>query len=384
MAMAARQTSTMPRIWLVTGDKLGDNAQVEMIANSLGLGYTVKHLSPRQKYILGKPRFKVSLDHLDPDRSDALSPPWPDLVITVGRRHAMAALWIKKQSPKTKIVLLGRPRRWIGNFDLIITLPQYHLPDLPHVMRLSLPLMRTDTEAVSSSAKAWAPRLKLLPRPIIAVLIGSATRPFHFNAEVTNQLLTQCRKLQSRYGGTLYFSTSRRTSADIVSTLRAQLPDGAQIYEWQQGSTDNPYLALLEHADYFVVTGDSVSMMIEVADRGKSLAIFPLPGSWQGLIWQSFTRRLHAQPDNSTCNRLFRWMGRLLYQSGLVGFTRDLTQIHKTLIDGGFAVYLGDAFNKPSRALPDELGRIRERILALLANSRSLPENSDRSEGKPG
>ena len=170
MAMAARQTSTMPRIWLVTGDKLGDNAQVEMIANSLGLGYTVKHLSPRQKYILGKPRFKVSLDHLDPDRSDALSPPWPDLVITVGRRHSMAALWIKKQSPKTKIVLLGRPRRWIGNFDLIITLPQYRLPDLPHVMRLSLPLMRTDTEAVSSSAKAWAPRLKLLPRPIIAVL----------------------------------------------------------------------------------------------------------------------------------------------------------------------------------------------------------------------
>jgi mitochondrial fission protein ELM1 len=59
----------MPRIWLVTGDKLGDNAQVEMIANSLGLAYTVKHLSPRQKYILGKPRFKVSLDHLDPDRT---------------------------------------------------------------------------------------------------------------------------------------------------------------------------------------------------------------------------------------------------------------------------------------------------------------------------
>jgi len=58
-----------------------------------------------------------------------------------------------------------------------------------------------------------------------------------------------------------------------------------------------------------------------------------------------------------------------LYQSGLVGFARDLTQIHNTLIDGGFAVYLGDAFNKPSRALPDELGRIRERILALLANT---------------
>ncbi len=369
MVMAARQTSTMPRIWLVIGDKLGDNAQVEMIANSLGLAYTVKHLSPRPEYVLGKPRFKVSLDHLDPDNSDVLSPPWPDLVITVGRRHAMAALWIKRHCPKTKVVLLGRPRRWIDSFDLIITLPQYRLPDLPHVMRLSLPLMRTDTEAVSSSAKAWAQRLELLPRPIIAVLIGSATRPFHFNTGVTNELLTQCRKLQTRYGGSLYFSTSRRTSTDIVNALKAQLPEGAQIFEWQQGCTDNPYLALLEHADYFVVTGDSVSMMIEVADRGKPLAIFQLPASRQGLIWQSFTHRLHAQPDHSICSRLLRWIGRLLYQSGLVGFTRDLTQIHKTLIDGGFAVHLGDAFNKPSRALPDELGRIRERILALIANT---------------
>jgi mitochondrial fission protein ELM1 len=365
----SRQTSTPPRIWLVIGDKLGDNAQVTMIANSLGLAYTVKHLSPRQKYILGKPRFKVSLEHLDADNSDALSPPWPDLVITAGRRHAMAALWIKQQSPKTKIILLGRPRRWIDSFDLVITLPQYHLPDLPQVMRLSLPLMRTDSEAVSRSAKAWAPRLESLPRPIIAVLIGSATRPFRFGAKITHELLTQCSKLQSRYGGSLYFSTSRRTTADIVDTLRAQLPGTAQMFEWRQGCTDNPYLALLEHADYFVVTGDSVSMMIEVADRGKPMAIFQLPASRLGSIWLSFTRRVHARPDNTTCNRLFRWMGQLLYQSGVVGFSRDLTQIHKTLIGGGFAVRLGETFNTPSRALPNELDRIRQRILELLAGT---------------
>ena len=354
---------------MVIGDKLGDNAQVAMVANSLGLAYTTKHLSPRQKYVLGKPRFKASLDHLDPDRSDTLSPPWPDLIITAGRRHAMAALWIKQQSAKTRIVLLGRPRRWIKRFDLIITLPQYRLPDLPNVMRLSLPLMRTDTESISSSAKAWAPRLDSLPRPIIAVLIGGATRPYRFDAEVTHELIMRCKQLQSRHGGSLYFSTSRRTSADIINTLKAQLPQGAQFYEWQTGCADNPYLALLEHADFFVVSGDSVSMMIEVADRGKPLAILQLPGDVRGLIWQSFTRRLHTQPDNSIYSRLFTGLGRLLYQAGLVGFSRDLPRIHEALISGGFAVRLGETFNEPCRPLPDELGRIRERILALLANS---------------
>jgi mitochondrial fission protein ELM1 len=356
-----------PRIWLVIGDKLGDNAQVETIADSLDLPCEIKRLYPKEKYVLAKPRFKVSLEHLDLNRSDTLSAPWPDLVITVGRRHAMAALWIKKQSPKTKIVLLGRPRRWIDSFDLIITPPQYRLPHLPQVMHLSLPLMRTDTVSISSSAKAWASRLEALPKPLIAVLVGSATRPFRFDAGVTKELLRQCEALQSGFGGSLYFSTSRRTSAEIAHTLRMQLPESAQLYEWQQDSAENPYLALLEHADYFVVTGDSVSMMIEVADRGKPLAIFRLPVFCQGRIWQSFSQRLHNEPRSSITNRFFRRIGNLLYRTGLVGFNRDLAQIHRTLIAGGFAVYLGEAFNKPCQALPNELGWIRERILALLS-----------------
>ena len=72
-----------PRIWLVTGDKLGDNAQVKQIADNLGLPYETKHLLPKQEFILGKPRFQASLAHLDLNDSDPLTQPWPDLVITV-------------------------------------------------------------------------------------------------------------------------------------------------------------------------------------------------------------------------------------------------------------------------------------------------------------
>ncbi len=93
-----------PCIWLVLGDKLGDNAQIKMIADSLGLPYKIKHLVPKEKYRLGKPHFKASLDHLDLGSSDPLAAPWPDLVITAGRRHSMAALWIKDQSPATRLM----------------------------------------------------------------------------------------------------------------------------------------------------------------------------------------------------------------------------------------------------------------------------------------
>jgi mitochondrial fission protein ELM1 len=348
------------------GDKLGDNAQLKLVAASLGLPYEIKRLYPREKYRLGKPRFRASLDHLDPDRSDRLEAPWPDLVITIGRRHAMASLWIKEQSPSTKIVLLGRPRRWIEKFDLVIVPPQYSVPAMPNVLHLSLPLVRSDADAVAKATPAWRARLNSLQKPLIAVFVGGATKPFRFDAAAARELLERCERLRTDYAGTLYFSTSRRTSPDIIRVLREQLPAGAQLYEWRQNGSQNPYLALLEFADYCVVTGDSVSMMLEVADRHKPLAIFELPSVWGGRIWQSLTHRLHAPAGSDSTNRLWRWAGRRLYRAGIVGFARDLTRIHQALFADGLAVRLGAAFRQPSTALADELTPIRERILSML------------------
>ena len=106
-----------PLIWLVIGDKPGDNAQIEIIAEALGLPFAIKRVLPKDAYILGKPRFTPSLYHLDLERSDRLEPPWPELILTIGRRPAMAALWIQEQSGgRSKIVLLGRPKRWLERF----------------------------------------------------------------------------------------------------------------------------------------------------------------------------------------------------------------------------------------------------------------------------
>jgi hypothetical protein len=228
--------------------------------------------------------------------------------------------------------------------------------------------MRTCKLAVATAAENWKSRLDALPKPVIAVLVGSATRPFRFDATVTDDLVTQCNKLRDRYGGSLYFSTSRRTSPQIIAALKARLPEGARLYQWHQNSTDNPYLALLELADYFVITGDSISMMIEVADRKKPLAIFQLPVFWRGRIWQSFTQRCYAEPATGLTSGLFRLLGKLLYKTGIAGFSRDLTQIHSMLVNGGFAVFTGEPFGKPTSKLPDELNHIRARILTLLSN----------------
>ena len=250
-----------PTIWLLIGDKLGDNAQALALADALGWPYEVRQVFPRPEWILGKPNFLPGLHHLDAERSAKLGPPWPDILITIGRRPAMAALWVRERSGgRTRVVLIGRPKRWIERFALVVVPGQFQVPSRGNVVHLALPLMRAEAEAVRRAAAAWGPRLASLPRPLTAVFVGGETKPFRFDAAVATDLLGRLRAIRERDGGTLYVTTSRRTRPEVVDALAAGLPDGAVLYRWAPDAADNPYQGLLGLADRFVVTGDSVAL----------------------------------------------------------------------------------------------------------------------------
>ncbi len=364
----ASSAASSPRIWLLVGDKLGDNAQLEVIADALGLPVERKELRFREPYQLGKPRFEASLHHLDPARSATLAPPWPDLVLTVGRRPAMAALWVRKQSGgRSKIVLVGRPRRRLENFDLVIAPPQYRLPAQPNILPIGLPLMRSDEAAVAAAAAAWQPRLEALTRPLTAVLVGGPTQPFRFDAEVARRLLATARRVTEADGGTLFLTTSRRTPAEVADALEAALPEGARFYRWVAEADANPYRALLGLADRFVVTGDSISMLTEVARRGRPLAVFELPqrlGAFVSLR-RGLVRLLLGDAD-AAAPPAIRPLGRMLFGLGLIGHARDLTALHRALYARGLAVPLGTPFRPAAPAAEDDLPRVVARVRDLI------------------
>lgn len=367
-AAAGEPAPDAPRIWLVVGDKPGDNAQVEIIAEALGLPYETKRLLPKPEWVLGKPRFKASLYHLDLERSDKLEPPWPDLILTVGRRPSMAALWIQAQSGgHSRIVLLGRPKRWMERFSLVIVPAQYRMPDDPKVLKLDLPLMRSNEAAIAEAAEAWRERLADLPRPLTALLIGGPTKPFRFDADAARELLARARAAAGE--GFLYISTSRRTPPEVIEALEKNLPPNARLYRWSPDSSDNPYLALLGLADRFIVTGDSISMMVEVARMGKPLAIYALPyrKGPAGRLQQVLGGWLHGGTPERGADRLLLGLGKALYRLGLIRYSRDLTAIHQLLYDKGLAVPLGAPFAQPRQRPADELQGVSERIRALLA-----------------
>ena len=366
---AQRSGENPPRTWLLLGDKRGDNGQVEAIAQALGWPCEVRRLQMRAPYVTGKPWVRASLHHIDQARSDPLAPPWPDLVITIGRRPSMVALWIARQSGgRTRLVLVGKPSGKMARFDLVITSAETPMPPVANLLPIPLPLMRADEAAVATAAEAWRERLAALPRPLVAFLIGGPTGPFVYDESVVRRLLALAAGVVAA-GGTAYLTTSRRTPPRVVAALAAGLPAGARLFSWQEGAADNPYLGLLGHADGFVVTGDSLSMQIEVIRRRRPLAILDLPTGRIGAIDQlrrTLARLVFEPAAKAPAGDWRRRLALGLYHLGVVGYARDFQAFHGMLFERGLAVPAGQALAPPSGEVPDDLTRVVARIRALM------------------
>jgi len=339
-------------LWLVTGDKPGDNAQLLTIAEALGWPYEVRQVIPLKQYVFGKPIFKPSLYHLDMEKSDPLVPPWPDLVLTVGRRPAMAAQWIRKQSGgKTKVVLLGRPRKMASAFALVIITGQFLMPKRNNVLSLDLPLMRVAPARIEKAVEIWQPSFQAMKQPVTALLIGGPTKPFRLDEAAIDTLLHEVGKQLA--GGSLFISTSRRTPEAVVEYLRQHKPPGSTLYCWQPNDSNNPYMGMLGLADYFVVTGDSLSMMVEIARLGKPLAIYPLPE--QGGAFAHALRQVIM-----AVRRSMRYL-----PGGYFGYIRDLGLAHQYLLDNRLASIVGQPFVSPAGEMEDQLAQVVARIKQL-------------------
>ena len=345
-----------PYTWVILSDKGGDNSQVQTIVDALGWPVQYKHLCMQPKWVLGKPRYRPSLAHLDLEKSDALQAPWPDLIITAGRRPSMAALWVRKQSGgHSKIVLVGKPSGYMREFSLMVASAENQMPPLPNFHPTRLPLMRVDAAEAEGAAQHWRERFAALPKPLIAILVGGKTNPFLMNRKVARQLLAEARRIIEEQGGTPYITTSRRTGPEVVQVLREELPPGAQLFEWSAGAEDNPYRAL----------------MVEVIYLHKPLAIFPLPCGWWGSLDQgrrALAHRLFKPRRKNRWDELRHLIARGVYYIDyfkLLCATRDFRAFHRMLVQSKLAVWARGDFQREKVPLPDDVGAVVRRIKKL-------------------
>jgi mitochondrial fission protein ELM1 len=273
------------KVWTLLGRKAGDNTQVETLAAMLGWPVEARRICARGWELLPHLVLGETLLGIDRVASSPLVPPWPDLVISAGRRNEPVARWIRRQAGgRVKLVHVGRPWARPDTYDLIVTTPQYFLAQGGNVLVNPLPLHHLSRDSVAGDAARLAPRLAHLPRPWTTVLIGGDSGAFVFTPETGRRLAEGVNRLVAATGGAVLVSDSPRTPAPARAAFRAALDAPSACY-WFDAKTDwpeNPYRGFLGLADRFVVTGESMSMLAEAAAMGRPLYVFDPaePGPW--------------------------------------------------------------------------------------------------------
>jgi mitochondrial fission protein ELM1 len=276
-------TSASPRVWALIGQRTGDNNQVLALAEEIGLPFQTVALSYGRiaGYDLGRIRpehLGATLLSLDRIARAQIKPPWPDLVIGVGRRSVPAARYIRKMSSgRTKLVRIGNPRVDPHLFDLVITTRQYEVPPSNNVLTLPVAMSRfRGPSNIGPSERSW---LDSQPRPHLLLALGGNTKDVELPENEVVEAVTRLVSRAAGTQGTLLLASSPRTDPSLLRAIAPVLG--------QQGvmvPKDGPtFAALLGDADEIFVTADSVSMLSEAIVTGKPVGMIPVKLTEAGL-----------------------------------------------------------------------------------------------------
>lgn len=359
-----------PVVWLLMSYRAGDNAQVLGLAEALGWRFEVKQLKFRKTEFITNRLLGCTLAGIIPDDSSALAPPWPDLVISAGRRNEPVARWIREQARKSpgsrrpRLVHLGRPWADPRHFDLIITTPQYRVPEGANVLTIGAPLHRVTPQRLAEAATKWAPKLASQPRPWIAILVGGNSPPYVFDAAMARDLAQQANRLAQKSGASLLVTTSPRTSPDAAAALRRAIERPSYFHEWTPDSEANPFLGLLALADALIVTGESMSMAAEACSTGKPVHLFDMGWGWSAMrpVGHPGIAGSRRIGERLAPQRLKHWaLAHLLPER----VRRDVRVILRRLVEEGHATWLGDPAPASRNPAPNDMAAAMAQVRAL-------------------
>ncbi len=367
---------TPPRVWVLRDDRPGNATQALGLAEALAWPYEVKHLRCRIASGLHNRWLGASVLGIDRDASSPLEPPWPDLVIAAGRRTAPVAQWIRAQSQgRARIVALGRKAGDDADlFDRVVTPDYARLFPHPHRIETAGPLHRVTRDALAKAAEEWADRLADAPTPRIAVLVGGTSGQYRLGPAEAARLGAACADLARTCGGSLFATTSRRLGSAATDAFCAAIGEIHFLHRYTPDDPSNPYLGLLAHADAFVITGDSESMLAEATSLGRPVAIYPLPvrasfrtlSAFREWAWRRATAKPLGPRGTPRPQRgLERWCGKAI-ERGYVRPPRDLDRLHAALIERGAAQPFSGSLPLVRGAACDDRATVADAVRAMM------------------
>lgn len=348
----------MPVIWLIDAYRAGERGQVRALVDALTQApdwRSETRVLEYRKAVFWPHLFGWdSLAGITRASAQQLAPPWPDLVISCGVRNEPVCRWIRQQSGgRTRYVHIGRPWAALETFDLVITTPQYRVPEAPNVLQNLFTLHSVTPERLAVAREEWADAFADLPRPHFAVITGGDSGPFTFGPKAASRLGKEASQMARARGGSLLVSTSSRTRPEAARALSEAIDVPHYFYPWQADATRNPYLGILAWADRLIVTGDSIAMLSEACATGKPVQMFDLGGMRANYM--------DAPRDFRVGGSLYAFMLRWLWQP----LSRDITRVHEQLRESGSAVWLDEVLVTARISRETDLQRAVAAVKAL-------------------
>jgi uncharacterized protein len=211
-------------------------------------------------------------------------PPWPDLVISCGRKGALAAMgmrYLAQQVPgiKTRFIHIQDPQVTSDHYDMVIAMAHDKITGA-NVIKTRFALHAVTPQGLEAACAQFAPQFAPYAKPYIAVLLGGSTNKYTLKRRYMHKMIEELKRTLSQSSGSLLITPSRRTGKSNVALLKesfafAEGDNKAYVYDF---TGENPYAGMLALADFIIVTNDSVNMMSEAYATGKPVYILPLPG----------------------------------------------------------------------------------------------------------
>lgn len=264
------------RVWYMTTGEPGTHGQARGLARELSADAEERLIRVSRLWSLVPPAlFRLSLFGVS-RIGGRLEPPWPDVLISCGRRSALAAMAVRRRSRAPMVTVHIQPPSDPAAFDAVVVMAHDELAG-PNVLHIDTALHGIRTPALAEAAAASDPRFAGLPRPWTGVLLGGSTRHTPLTVADARRLADDLDALRAGRGGSLLITPSRRTPAAVVDVLKARYAGDPTVFLWG-GSLPNPYLPILALTDRLVVTSDSISMISEALATEAPVWIFKVAG----------------------------------------------------------------------------------------------------------
>lgn len=291
-------------IWILVGNRQGDNNQLYALANALDLPFVAKKLTynwcRNVSFLRGE-----RLIHLSRRSRRTLVSPWPDLVIGLGYDSVAVSRYIRRKSGgRTRLVQIGNPRTGIVDIDLVMITPQYRLEPAPNVLRLPFPIGNPGlTARPSDEEQRW---LRAFPSPRRLLAVGGSTRQWQIDVDELDRAIAGLQSKCAGDGGSIIAAISRRTPLNVICLLEARLKGGknACVESFPR------FGALLAQCDEFYVTADSVSMLSEAILTGKPVGMIPIARSTRGRLDQWLRRLGWHLPSHADLTKFWDFLAR--------------------------------------------------------------------------